>query len=616
MVLTDNTSSSGWFGNIATSNSLLTINDPSFGSVLTSFASILVPGTLLTFTAPSGYVFDQNNNLVVGNTSLPGLNQKTNIYTTISGIPLNAGIGNSIGMNGVNVDGSGAIQLNQKVPTGAILYSIYPFYSPVLPSTILQSLINYVAAGKAVALNYNPNLIGTGISNCWTLITSPTFPLNFNPATYGSAFVPPSSPSATSTNSWLLAFVPTLTNGFSVYQQSNSYYFGSEKQTSFYYDSNAKVYDPVNATTLSDQITILKTNSAPTTNTNLGLTNDVPVDIFSTVNEINGTIDSSRVGIEYADLGSSGVPSNPSFFTTVVGINPAANNNYLFFVTDNSQSTTTLISAESNGVVLVATLSVINNNLYNYANGTIIFCIANQSFYQISRIGNLASKTTLNNPGDTLTYTYFVGRQDLKFQYQHNAADSRRIDPSPANIIDIYVLEQSYATAYQQWITDTTGQISEPTPPTTATLSNDFAGLNNYKMVGDELIFNSAQFVPLFGVKADSLVQATFVVVSNPNTSISSGEVASQVITEVNNFFAIGNFNFGQTFYWSQLSNYILSQIGDIISAVNLVPTAGNLSYGALEQIVCNPYEIFVSCATVQNVSVVTSLNNLNLRIS
>ena len=308
--------------------------------------------------------------------------------------------------------------------------------------------------------------------------------------------------------------------------------------------------------------------------------------------------------------------SNPSFFTSIVGINPVANNNYVFFVTNNSQSTTTLIPSGSNSVVIVSTPNIINNNIYTYANGAIIFCVSNQTFYQISRVGSLASKTTLNNPGDTLTYNYFIGRQDLKFQYQHNAADTRRIDPSPANLIDIYVLEQSYATAYQQWITDTTGQVLEPIPPTTDTLSNDFSDLNNYKMVSDELIFNSAQFVPLFGAKADPQLQATFVVVANTNSPISTGEIASQIITAVNNYFAIGNFNFGQTFYWSQLSNYILSQVGTIINAINIVPTAGNLNYGALEQITCNPYEIFISSATVQNVSVVSSLNNLNLRIS
>ena len=618
LVLNDNTSSSGWLGNVAIgqNNSIMTINDPTFANAITANASILVPGAVLAFSAPIGYYFDQNNNLVASNSAMPGLNQKTTIYTTITGTPINDGVGNSVQMNGINVDGSGAIQLTSVVPSGALLYAIYPFYSPVLPSNILQNLINNISNGVAVGLYFNPYLVGTGINNCWSLVTSPTFPLNFSPDIYGSFFVPPSNPSATTTNSWLLAFVPSPGNNFIVYQQNNSYYFGSQQQTSFYYDSNAKVYDPINATTLTDLITVLKTNSAPTTSTNLGLPNNVPVEIFSTVSEINGVVDTSRVGIEYADLQSTGIPSNPSFFTDIVGNNPAANNSYIFFVTDNSQSTTTLIPSGASAVIIVTTPSIINNNLYSYANGAIIFCLSNQTFYQISRVGSVASKSTLNNPGDTLVYTYFLGRQDLKFQYQHNAADTRRIDPSPSNIIDVYILEQSYATAYQQWITDTTGQIPEPAPPTTETLSNDFSNLNNFKMVSDELVFNSASFVPLFGIKADPSQQATLVAVANNNTPVSSGEIASQIISAINNYFTIGNFSFGQTFYWSQLNNYIMAQLGNLINAINLVPTAGNLNYGALEQITCNPYEIFISCATVQNVSVVTSLNNLNLRIS
>jgi hypothetical protein len=336
----------------------------------------------------------------------------------------------------------------------------------------------------------------------------------------------------------------------------------------------------------------------------------VPVEITGTVKEIDGSIDTSRVQIQYEDLTSSGIPSNPFFFTDCVS------GSYIFFVTDNSQSTTKIIDDTQNPVVIVSGPTVINNNLYSYANGTIIFSTSNQQFYKITRVGSVATKTTLNNSGDTLTYSYYVGRQDLKFQYRHNASDTRRIDPSPSNLIDLYCLEASYAQAYQQYVTDQTGQISEPAPPTTDTLSNDFSGLGNYKMVSDELIFNSATFVPLFGSKADTSVQATFVAVSNPNTQVGSGEIASQVITLVNQFFAIGNFTFGQTFYWAQLSQYILSNMGNLIQAIHLVPSASNLQYGALEQITCNPNEIFISSATVGDVSVVTSLNNLNLRIA
>jgi hypothetical protein len=604
LVLNNATSSSGWFGDIslnASSNNIL-VN-------ISSISNILVPGAVIKFIAPPGYVFDSNNNIVYNNTGILNINQKTSIYTTIVSA-VNDGYGNDVSSDGQNIDGTGAILLNQYVPYGALLSTIYPYFIPTIPSTIITKLLSYLASGTAVAIQYNASLAGvSGGSLVWGIST---LPAGYSPTTYGTAFLQPATiPTPPTTSSWLLAFVPTPTNpnNFTVYQRSNAYFFGSERQTTFYYDANAKVYDPVNSTILNDRITILNTNAAPGQNVNTGLSNDIPIEISGTVNEINGTLDNSRVTVQYADLTSSGVPSNPTFFSDCV-----ASGSYIFLVTNNSTSTTKLIA--SGGVIIVDKPSTINNNLYYYSNNSIIFCLSNLTFYQISRFGTVATKKTLNNPGDTLTYSYYAGRQNLKFQYQHNAADSRRIDPSPANIIDIYCLEASYAAAYQAWATDLTGQLSEPTPPTTETLSNDFSALNNFKMISDELIFNSAQFVPLFGDKAALNLQATFVVVPNTNMNVSSGEIASQVITYINTYFSIGNFSFGQTFYWSNLNNYLLSNLGNMISSISLVPSAGNLQYGALEQIFCNPYEIFMNVATVKNVSVVSATNKLNLRIS
>lgn len=597
MVLNDNTSSSGYITN--NSNVVINVNDAT---------SLLVPGAIIEFIPPTGYMFDNNNNLVINASGIAGLNQTSAIYSTIVGSPIHDGYGNSIEQNGTNVDGTGAIQLNAKVPSGAVLGSIFPFYTTSIPNTILTTIIKYLNSGLAVALQYFPsNVTANNYIGMWKIITSPTFPLNYSPSNYGTSFVTPTSSGATSTNSWLIAIVPTSTNGYTLYNRSHAYYFGSEQQTSFYYDSAAKVYDPINATTLTDRITILKVNSAPSISTNLGLSEDVPVDIFSTVNNLDGTIDNSRVGIQYADLYSTGIPSNPTFFSSCVGPN-----DYVFFVTDNTTSTTQLLTTG----IIVSSVATINANLYSYANGTIIFCQSNKAFYKISRYGTTATKTLLNNAGDTLTYTCYNGRYDLKFQYRHNAADSRRIDPSPANVIDIYCLENSYALAYQQWVEDTTGQVAKPDPPNTQELSSAYGTLNNYKMVSDELIFNSAQFVPLFGDKADPTQQATVVAVTNPNTNVSSGEIASNIIILMNAYFAIGNFTFGQPFYWSALSNYLITNLGSMVSSVNLVPTANNMAYGSLEQITCDPYQIFISCATVSDVLVVSSLNNLNLRIN
>lgn len=606
LVLTDNSSCSGWLAD-RTSGLLVNTNDPRFAPQNAN-SSVLVQGAILQFVPPAGYVFDINDNLVANQGPLQ-VNQSNVIYAAVETITL-FGNGDTTAANGTNVDGSGAILLSKKVPSGAILTQVLPSFTPSLPANIVQSLINNLIAGNALALEYNAYNVGTS-NPTWIIDT--TLPMNFNPATYGTTFTTPSASPNTPTTSWLLAFVPgSSSNSITVYQRSINYYFGSQQQTTFYFDGQAKVYNPANGDLLEDTVTILQTNSLPGAQTNQGFASDVPMSIVGTVDQVNGYLDTSRVQVGYSELSENGIPDDPFFFTDIVG---SALASYVFFVTNNSTATTTLIPSGPTAVQIVANPQVINNNLYGYADGTIIFSQSNTAFYQVKRVGSIATVSTLNNPGDTLTYTYFVGRQNLKFQYQHNASNDRRIDPSPSNIIDLYILDQTYATDYQAWITDTTGQVPEPTPPTPQDLANEFSSLTNYSMVSDLIIYNPAQFVPLFGAQADPQAQATFVVVANPNVLMGTGQIQSAVITATNQYFTVGNFNFGQTFYASDLTTYLHTQLSSIVSSVQIVPKASNLFFGDLQEILALPNQIFISCATAANVQVVTSLNNINLKI-
>ncbi len=606
LVLTDNTTCSGYISD-SIINQLITVNDSRFDNP----NSVFIEGALLKFVPPNGYVFDINNDLVQGSTSSLLMTQKAEIYALVTSITLD-GVGNQILRNGKNADGSGAIALSQKVPSGSVLVEILPVYTPSLDTSTTQSLINELIAGNAIGLKYNPSNIGISQSEVWSVDN--TLPLNYSPLTYGNTFVQPGNANATVTNSWLLSLVPGASNNanaITVYQRSIQYYFGSEKQTTFYFDKNAQVYDPILGDVITDAIIVLKTNSLPGSQTNQGFPTDIPTSVTGTVNAINGFIDSSRVTIRDARQGQTNSPINPFYFDEIVG-SPTFTS-YIFFVTDNIQATTTLLKT---GVVkVVPAVSTMDNNLYSYANGDIIFVTGTNSFYQISRVGTVAARNILNNPGDQLIYSYYTGRQNLKFQYQHIASNSARIDPSPSNIIDIYVLEQSYANDFQAWITDTTGQVSEPALPTTESLRNDFITLENFKMVSDQLIYNPVQFKVLFGAKADLELQAQFIVVKNSSVIVGDGEIKSQVVTALNNYFAVSNWDFGETFYFTDLATYLHTQLGNLISSVQLVPIASNLVFGDLQEILCSPFEIFTSGATVDNVTVVTSLNPINLRI-
>ena len=69
-----------------------------------------------------------------------------------------------------------------------------------------------------------------------------------------------------------------------------------------------------------------------------------------------------------------------------------------------------------------------------YQAGQLFYIPGDDKFYELSVSG---ASYTLN---EVFGYTAKVGRQDIYFQYRHNSPNYRRIDPSPNNIIDLYVL--------------------------------------------------------------------------------------------------------------------------------------------------------------------------------
>jgi hypothetical protein len=134
-------------------------------------------------------------------------------------------------------------------------------------------------------------------------------------------------------------------------------------------------------------------------------------------------------------------------------------------------------------------------------------------------------------------------------------------------------------------------------------------------MLSDSVIVNNVVFKPLFGPKADSLLQATIKVIPNSTTNASNSEIISAVLTQMNNYFNISNWNFGDTFYFSELSAYIHTNIGDYVSSCVLVPNDPTLAFGDLYEIKCMPYEIFVNAATAQDIIVIAALTPAELQV-
>ena len=210
-------------------------------------------------------------------------------------------------------------------------------------------------------------------------------------------------------------------------------------------------------------------------------------------------------------------------------------------------------------------------------------------------------------------YTAKVGRQDIYFQYRHSSPNNRRIDPSPNNIVDLYILTKSYATDYLAWLQDTTNTVVQPTAPTPEVLGTDYSNLENYKTVSDTVIYNPAKFKPIFGGKAEPALQATFKVVKNSSVVVSDNNVKTSVIAAINTYFDLNNWDFGETFYFSELSAYLHSVLAPNIASVTIVPSSATETFGSLLQINAEYNEIIVSAATVDNVQIITAITAAQL---
>jgi hypothetical protein len=386
-------------------------------------------------------------------------------------------------------------------------------------------------------------------------------------------------------------------------------FWASILQTRFFYDGTQQVYDPRTGSVVNDFINVLKTNSLP--NTSLPLNSDVILDIIGQPEQSDGFVDDFQVQISFTDKDNDGVADDPDYFQELVAPNVNPDSKYVFFQRTVDFDNLERLLPLASGTVLseYATKDQIELVKAEYGQGQYFYASNEGGFYELDIAFN--GVRTLNTATGLIAR---VGRQDLYFQYRHNAPLSRRIDPGSSNIIDVYLVTSAYYNAYQNYIKDSTDTIPEPIPPTIDELSTAYSGLQQYKMISDNLILNSVSFKPLFGLKSDPELRAIIKVVRNTASVVSISEIKSSMIAAINEYFTIDKWDFGLTFYFSELAAYLHRELGDIISTVVLVPTNPLKSFGDLYEIRCLPNEIFVNAATVNDIEVIDALTSSALR--
>jgi len=565
------TTSTGYFKNVV-DNSQLKV-----GPYSTSNLKYVLVNAAVKFIPPTGFKFKKGK-LVATNTN--DADQTDYIWTKIV----------KITGDGTYVKGLGPITLSDLVPTGAVAQRIVPRFVSDLPVALETEIVNQVFDNQTFGLRYEIT------ESRWKLITASNLNL-VNDFTLGK------SGDTTNTNidsSWVIAFVKQP-DSYSVRIRKQSYIFGSVQQNRFYFDSNEKQYNDQVGAVVKDQISVLGINTSKDFITELK--EDVPFEISDTIKFDDGYESTNEIKLSFRDADDDGVVDNPESFENIVG--PDQDLNFLFFLSSNDVYGTEIKSLidNSNDLILVRQkeTEIMFNDTATYPDQQLIY------FYDSAEnIVKRVNRTT-NTLDIANEYTAVVGRRNLKFQYTHNASVDRRIDPSTSNIIDIYLLIRSYDESYRIYLAG--GTTIEPVAPTSDVLRTNFGtALSSIKSISDDIIYHPVKYKVLFGSKADPKLQAVFKIVKNQNRSINDNDLKVRVITAINDFFDINNWDFGDRFYMGELTTYILNTVAPDLANIVIVPKQANQSFGSLFEIQSRSDEILISAATVDDIEIVSAI--------
>lgn len=579
-VTSDTNQSTGYFG------------DSVDGTVfkLSNFTStdlrFVESNTLIKFTAPVGKYFDRSNNNELKTGPATAANSSTVIWTKVVTVTGDGSANNT----GVLSSGLGPVILNENIPTGALVSIIIPKFKSTLESSVITTMIDLIFDSKPFGLRYDIN------TRVWAIVFESNLNLveNFNLGKAGDIS------NQQLDASWLILFTPDE-DFYTVESRLLRYVFESDSQVRFYYDTSDKIYDTRTNTIIKDKIKVLNINTQPPSTNTVPFTFDRDWEVLKEFQGLDGYVDTKKIEITFSDSDEDGVVDNPDFFDDIVGTNALDQTKFIILerynIGERQEDYRYVSNIDQKVLILDSETAVGNLNAYDDG----------QYFYfkdtaVVKKFDAIASSLIVS-----LDYKVYVGRDKLKFQYIHNADYETRIDPGITNIIDLYVLTRLYDTQFRQYLNGVLDDM--PLAPSSDNLYNDInPNLSKIKTISDEIIYHPVKYKILFGSKANIDLQAVFKVVKNPEQVISDNDVKTRILLAINQFFAVENWDFGNTFYFSELSTYVLAQLSPYIVSFVIVPKSDNLYFGSLFEINCEKDEIFISSATVDDIEIVTSI--------
>jgi hypothetical protein len=554
------------------------------GSFTSNTLRYVEAGTAVKFVAPEGKIFSSDNTLV-NETSTGYYGIKKYIWTKVLAVA-----GNGLTTNLSTT--TGPIALADKIPEGAILAEVRPRLANSLLDDVKIEMIDQIFAYNNFGLRYDDT------TQTWRVIKASNLD---QVSPFSNGFAGDNS-NANIDASWLILFE---TNGetYTITYRGLRYVFESDSEIRFYYDSSDKIYDSRTGRIVKDKISILNINPQPFSTQSY--TQDYNWEVMQEYRDKEGYVDSTKIEVTFKDEDEDGVIDDPQIFTE--SVNP---NQYVILEKYRTEAGTDdyrYINYKEKNISLVSVAKTVADNpdfetlqpLSSYVDGKIIYFVDGDYFRQVdASIPELVPVTG---------YKAFNGRSDLKFHYVHVADYNARIDPSASNLIDVYMLTKNYDRNYRLFLDNQLP--TAPLPPSPDELFRSYgAELNKIKSISDEVIYHPVKYKPLFGQQATSDLQCVFKIVKNPDQVINDSDLKTRTIEAINQYFALENWDFGDTFYFQELATYVMNRLAPDLVTFVIVPKQPTQAFGSLFEIRSESDEIFINSATVADIDIINEV--------
>lgn len=504
----------------------------------------------------------------------------------------------------VPVDGiAGPVVLSEPVETGWKVTAIVPPYASSLVNEMMQAVQRQLNNSLSFTLwyDYAP---ADGLT-FWQVRQAES--LSKLPQVDGSAV-----------KLFLGEFLPGSVWRFSAL--GLRYGFESLKKVRFYFDGKRAIETDTRIVH-EDLVRVLRQNQD--LGSSLGLGRDFDLALSRNIVQADGYVDPRRMGVIFRDSDEDGYADDPDTYYRIVS--PRQENTMLFWARDadglyDPAYDVWVFETEADR------LRDVNASLDQVAfqiDGAVP-----ESFWKMTERGwerqvrqyrfargrgpNVAQRWVLT--GGNLLDPSPKG-DTLNFQWKHYAPNTRRVDPSKTNLIDLFVLPNAYDFAVRQWIANGCKATDKPVAPTEYDLRFAFNDYEQFKMFSDDIVWRPVRYKYLFGDTAEAGLRAQFKVVKLPNAALSDGEIKSRVVRAIGEYFNADFWDFGEKFYFTELAAYVHQQLSTSIASFVIVPETADGSFGDVFEAKCRTDELFISTALVSDITIIDSNTPVNLRI-